>query len=293
MILDRLVSPASIPSPSDNIVHLGPIPLHMYGLMLAIGILVAVRVAETRWVRRGHQSKEFSDIVIWIVIAGVVGARVYHVITDYQLFTDDPLRAFKIWEGGLSIWGAVIGGAIAAAFLARRRHLDLGDMLDCIAPGLVFAQGIGRWGNWFNQELFGAPSKLPWALEIDPANRPHGYTQYATFQPTFLYESLYCLALGLVLIWVDHHFKLKKFQLFALYCMGYTAARLVFEEMRIDPAHTIGPLRVNAWVSIMVFIGALVSYVWLGRHGQPVERPERVDDGPAGISPSGTKPESA
>ena len=293
MIVDRLASLASIPSPSENIIHLGPIPLHMYGLMLAIGILVAVRVAETRWVRRGHQSKEFSDIVIWIVIAGVVGARVYHVITDYQLFQDDPLRAVRIWEGGLGIWGAVIGGAIAAVILTRRRHLDLGDMLDCIAPGLAFAQAIGRWGNWFNQELFGAPSKLPWALEIDPANRPHGYAQYATFQPTFLYESLYCLVLGLALIWIDHHFKLKKFQLFALYCMGYTAARFVFEEMRIDPAHTIGPLRLNAWVSIVVFIGALVAYVWLGRHGQPVERPEPADDGPAGISPSGTKPESA
>lgn len=293
MNLDRLASLASIPSPSENIIHLGPIPLHMYGLMLAIGILVAVRVAETRWVRRGHPAKEFSDVVVWIVIAGVIGARVYHVITDYQLFEDDPLRAVKIWEGGLSIWGAVIGGAIAAAFLARRRHLDLGDMLDCIAPGLAFAQAIGRWGNWFNQELFGAPSKLPWALEIDPANRPHGYTQYATFQPTFLYESLYCLALGFVLIWVDHHFKLKKFQLFALYAMGYTAARLVFEEMRIDPAHTIGPLRVNAWVSIIVFISALVAYVWLGRHGQPVVRPDPADVGSAGISPSGAPPDAA
>ncbi len=135
--------------------------------------------------------------------------------------------------------------------LAKRRHLDLGDLCDCIAPGLLFAQAIGRWGNWFNQELFGAPSKLPWALEIDPAHRPHAYLQYATFQPTFLYESLWCLALGLALIWVDHHLELKKFQVFALYCMGYTAGRFVFEEMRIDPAHTIGPLRLNAWVSIV------------------------------------------
>jgi prolipoprotein diacylglyceryl transferase len=284
---------ASIPSPSENVIHLGPVPLHMYGLMLAIGILVAARVAEVRWVRRGHPAKEFSDLVIWIVIAGVVGARIYHVITDYQLFEDDPLRAFEIWEGGLSIWGAVIGGAIAAAFLARRRHLDLGDMLDCIAPGLAFAQSIGRWGNWFNQELFGGPTTLPWGLEIDISNRPDEYLRFTTFHPTFLYESLYCLALGLALIWIDHHVKLKKFQLFALYCMGYTAARLVFEEMRIDPAHVIGPLRVNAWVSIVVFAVALGWFLWLGRHGQPVERPPRGDDGPADISPSSAKPESA
>lgn len=283
----------SIPSPSENVIHLGPVPLHMYGLMLAIGVLVAVRVAEVRWVRRGHASKEFSDIVVWVVIAGVIGARAYHVITDYQLFTDDWLKAFKIWEGGLGIWGAVIGGAIAAIVIARRRHLDLGDLFDCIAPGLVFAQGIGRWGNWFNQELFGAPTTLPWGLEIDPSKRPHGYEQYATFQPTFLYESLYCIALGLALIWIDHHFRLKKFQIFALYCMGYTAARFVFEEMRIDPAHTIGPLRLNAWVSIVVFMVATASFFWLGRHGKPVVRRDPEADGHIDVSPSDSQPESA
>ncbi|MGZ4801485.1 MAG: prolipoprotein diacylglyceryl transferase [Acidimicrobiia bacterium] len=284
---------SSIPSPSENIIHLGPVPLHMYGLMLAIGVLVAVRVAEVRWVRRGHGAKEFSDLVVWIVVAGVIGARVYHVVTDYELFTHDWIKAFYIWQGGLGIWGAVIGGAIAAIVLARRRHLDLGDLLDSIAPGLVFAQAMGRWGNWFNQELFGAPTTLPWGLEIDPAKRPFGYRQYATFQPTFLYESLYCFALGLALIWIDHHLRLKKFQLFALYCMGYTAARLVFEEMRIDPAHTIGPLRLNAWVSIAVFLSALAWFLWLRRHGTPVEWPEPDDGGAAAISPSDSQPESA
>jgi prolipoprotein diacylglyceryl transferase len=261
---------ASIPSPSENVIELGPVPLHMYGLMLAIGVLVAARVAEVRWVKRGHQAKEFTDIVVWIVIAGVIGARVYHVVTDYQLFEDDPLKALRIWEGGLGIWGAVAAGAIAAIVLCRRRHLDLGDLLDSIAPGLAFAQAIGRWGNWFNQELFGGPTTLPWALEIDIANRPAEYVGSTTFHPMFLYESLYCAALGFALLWVDRRFSLKKLQLFALYCMGYTAARFVFEQMRIDPANTIGPLRVNAWVSIVVFITALGAFLWLGRHGRPV-----------------------
>jgi prolipoprotein diacylglyceryl transferase len=263
----------SIPSPDSGVLHLGPVPLHMYGLMIAIGVLVAVKVAEVRWVKRGHPAKQLSDLVVWIVIAGVIGARAYHVVTDYQLFEDDPLKAFQIRNGGLAIWGAVIGGAIAAMVLARKRHLDLGDLVDSIAPGLVFAQAIGRWGNWFNQELFGAPSTLPWALEISPAKRPTGYLQYATFQPTFLYESLYCAALGCALLWVDHRFRLKKFQLFALYCMGYTAARFVFEEMRIDPAHTVGPLRINAWVCIVVFLGALAWFLWLRTHGSPVVKP--------------------
>jgi prolipoprotein diacylglyceryl transferase len=283
----------SIPSPSESVLHLGPVPLHMYGLMLAIGVLVAVRVAEVRWVRRGHKAKEFSDLVVWIVVWGVIGARLYHVVTDYQLFEDDPLKAVKIWEGGLGIWGAVMGGAIAAIVLCRRRHLDLGDLLDSIAPGLVFAQAIGRWGNWFNQELFGAPTTLPWGLEIEVAKRPVEYVQYSTFHPTFLYESLYCLALGLVLIWVDHHVRLKKFQLFALYCMGYTGARFVFEEMRIDPAHTIGPLRVNAWVSIVVFVIALGAFLWLRTHGDPVVWPDPDADDGASISPTGQAPESA
>jgi phosphatidylglycerol---prolipoprotein diacylglyceryl transferase len=283
----------SIPSPDESVVHLGPVPLHMYGLMLAIGVLVAVRVAEVRWVRRGHKAKEFSDLVVWIVIAGVIGARLYHVITDYQLFEDDPVKAFAIWQGGLGIWGAVIGGAIAAIVLCRRRHLDLGDLLDAIAPGLVFAQAIGRWGNWFNQELFGAPTTLPWGLEIDVAKRPLEYVQYSTFHPTFLYESLYCLALGLALIWIDHHVKLKKFQLFALYCMGYTAARLVLEEMRIDPAHTIGLLRVNAWVSIVVFLVALSWFLWLRTHSEPVVRPDPEDDDSTTVSSPGSAPEAA
>jgi prolipoprotein diacylglyceryl transferase len=266
---------ASIPSPDSGVIDLGPVPLHMYGLMIAVGVLVAARVAEVRWVKRGGNAKDFGDIVVWGVIAGIIGARVYHVITDYQLFTDDWLRAFQIWRGGLSIWGAIMGGAIGVLIVARRRKLVFLDIADAAAPGLAFAQSIGRWGNWFNQELFGAPSDLPWAIEIAPRNRPPEHLDAATFQPMFLYESLYCLALGLALIWIDSRFRLKRGQTFALYVAGYTAVRFVFEEMRVDPAHLIGPLRVNAWVSLVLFVASVGWFLWLGRHG--TDRPYASD----------------
>lgn len=256
---------ASIPSPSEDVIRIGPVPLHMYGLMIAIGVIVAAKVTEVRWVKRGHDAKGFGDLVVWLVIGGVVGARLYHVVTDYQLFEDDPLRVFRIWEGGLAIWGAVLGGALVAVVLTRKRHMDLGDLVDCAAPALAFAQAIGRWGNWFNQELFGRPTTLPWGLEIDPVHRPAGYERYATFHPTFLYESLWCAALGFTLLWVDKRFQLAKGQLFALYCAGYTMFRFVMELMRSDEAHEIGPLRVNGWVSIVVFVTAVTAFVVLGR----------------------------
>ena len=275
-----MTAPAAIPSPSDSVLHLGPLPLHLYGLILAIAVIVAARVAERRWVRRGHPAKDFSDLVVWIVVGGVVGARLYHVVSDYQLFRGQWLDAFKIWQGGLSIWGAVLGGAVVVVVLARRRHLDLGDLVDSIAPALVLAQGIGRWGNWANQELYGRPSGLPWAVEIDVAHRPAAYANVATFQPTFLYESLWCLAVFAVLIAVERRVRLMKGQLLALYLMLYTAGRFVFENMRVDPAHRIGPLRLNAWVCLVTFVAASVWFLWLRRHGTPAVPVATDDAGP-------------
>lgn len=274
---------ASIPSPGDGVIHLGPVPLHMYGLMIALGVVVAARVGRTRYVKRGGDGEAFDSVAFWAVIGGVVGARLYHVITDYQLFDGHPERIVQIWRGGLGIWGGVIGGAFAVAVVARRRQLVFGDIADSIVPGLAFAQGIGRWGNWFNQELFGGPSKLPWAVEIDRAHRPAGYLNVRTFQPTFLYESLWCIALGFALIAIDRKFKLVRGQLFALYAAGYTMFRFVMEEVRIDPAHTIGPLRVNAWVSIVVFVTSVAVFFWLGRRSRrrDVTRDAELDDGAA------------
>jgi prolipoprotein diacylglyceryl transferase len=274
---------AFIPSPARGIYYLGPVPLHAYGLMLAIGVVVAVTVAERRWANRGHDPSEIGAMAVWIIIAGVVGARLYHLITDYQLYTHHWAKAFAIWDGGLGIWGAVGGGAIAVAVLARRNRLDTVALMDALAPGVVLAQAIGRWGNYFNQELFGGPTRLPWGLEIAPAKRPHGYRQYRTFQPTFLYESLWCLAVYAVLIWAERRFRLRRGQTAALYVGLYTLGRFWFENMRIDPAHIVGGMRINAWVSAGVCLTALAVFVSLGRRGLPVEDSAR---GPSDVSAS-------
>jgi prolipoprotein diacylglyceryl transferase len=267
----------SIPSPADG--NLGP--FHMYGIILAVGVLVGVYVAEQRWRRRGYPKDGIYDIAFWVVIWGVIGARVYHVITDYQRFEDDPWRAFQIWRGGLSIWGAVIGGALAVIVITYRRKLPTLAVMDCMSVGIVLAQAIGRWGNYFNQELFGKPTTLPWGLEIAPQNRPVGYLQHATFQPTFLYESLACLAIAGILLFVERRARLKLGQTFALYVVLYTFARFFFENMRIDPAHEIAGMRVNAWVSVFIFLFGVGWFLWLGRHEPLQRRPQEVRDAAA------------
>jgi prolipoprotein diacylglyceryl transferase len=258
---------ASIPSPDSGTVDIGPLPVHVYGLLLAVGVLVAAWIAERRWVARGYDAKVFNDMAVWIVIGGIVGARVYHVISDYQLFTDDWLRVFEIWEGGLSIWGVIAGGAIAVIVLTRIKRTDTLALMDCIAPGLLAAQAIGRWGNYANQELFGGPTDLPWGLEISPENRPRGFLDVETFHPTFLYESLYCLFLLGLLLAIERRFRLRKGQAFALYLAMYTFGRSFFEYLRVDPANEILGQRVNSWVSVGVCILSVAWFVWLGRRG--------------------------
>jgi prolipoprotein diacylglyceryl transferase len=276
---------AYIPSPGRGVYYIGPLPLHVYGLMLAIGVLAATRIAEIQWTHAGHKASDIAEIAVGIVIGGVVGARVYHVMTDYQLYTHDWVKALKIWDGGLSMWGVLGGGIIAVVILTRRRHYDTVGIMDALAPGIVLAQAIGRWGNYFNQELFGTPSKLPWALEIDPGKRPAGYLQYATFHPTFLYESLYCLAIFGFLMWASRHVRLYRGQMAALYIALYTFGRFWFENMRIDPAHHIGWLRINAWVSLCVFIIAVVWFVLAGRSGAGEEH--------GGVGPEPDRSETA
>ncbi len=259
---------AFIPSPKNGILHIGPVPLHAYGLMLAIGVLVAAKVAETRWTRTGRDAKDFNAIVVPVVIAGVIGARVYHLFTGYKWSEGGVVGAFEIWKGGLSIWGAVGGGLIAVLVLARRRHLPALVLMDACGPGIVLAQAIGRFGNYFNQELFGRPTTLPWGLRIDAIHRPPGFTQYATFHPTFLYESLWCLLVYVTIVVVERRVTLKRGQAFALYVAMYTFGRVGFEALRIDAASRIFGIRFNLLLSAALSVFGACWFVWLGRRPQ-------------------------
>jgi prolipoprotein diacylglyceryl transferase len=254
----------SIPSPPGKGIHLGPLQFRAYGLMIAIGVIVAARWSDRRWQARTAASGVVSNLAVWAVPAGVIGARLYHVITDYELYTHNVLKAFAIWDGGLGIPGGIATGVGTGVLVARRRGLPIGLLLDVVAPALPLAQAIGRWGNWFNQELFGRPSALPWAVRIDIANRPVGFERFATFQPTFLYESLWNLLIVTVVLLVERRRCLRPGRLFAVYIAGYAVGRFIVERLRIDFAHTIAGLRVNEWTSILAFIVA-ISFIVNGR----------------------------
>ncbi len=256
---------AYIPSPSHGVVHLGPIPLRGYAFCIIIGVFVAVWLGGKRWVDRGGRPGTVADIAVWAVPFGLVGGRLYHVITDYELyFTDgkDWVDAFKIWQGGLGIWGAIAMGALGAWIGCRRRGIALPAYADAIAPGIAFAQAIGRWGNWFNQELYGDHTSLPWGLKItsDAGDRVPGI-----YQPTFLYESLWCIGVALLVLWADRRFKLGHGRAFALYVASYCVGRAWIEHMRSDFAHHILGLRLNDWTALIVFLAAVTYFVLSNR----------------------------
>jgi prolipoprotein diacylglyceryl transferase len=254
---------ASIPSPSEGVVHLGPLPLRGYALCIALGIVVAVMLGERRLRARGAPEGTAIDLAVPAVVLGIIGARLYHVITTPDPYFGKgghPVEALYIWRGGLGIWGAIAGGVLGAWLYLRRRGIPLSIAADALAPTLPLAQAFGRWGNWFNQELYGRPSGLPWALHIDPAHRELGYQNTATYQPTFLYESLWCLGVALLCLWADKRFKLGGGRVFALYVAAYTAGRGWIESLRIDTAHRFFGLRLNDYVSIVVFLVA-VAYL--------------------------------
>ena len=236
-----------------------------------LGVVVAVWVTTRRWVARGGASTEVFDLAMWAVPSGIVGARLYHVITDYQLFFGagrDWTDMFKIWQGGLGIWGAVALGALGAWIGARRMGIRLTAFADAAAPGILLAQAVGRWGNYFNQELFGRPTTLPWGLEIDVVHRPVAYLGTATFHPTFLYECLWCIGVAVVVVWADRRFTLGHGRAFFLYVIGYTIGRAWIEHLRIDPAHQIGPFRLNDYVSVGVCL-LFVAIFWVSRCRHP------------------------
>ena len=258
----------ALPSPSNGVWHLGPIPIRAYGLIIACAILISVYWSARRYQKRGGDPDLFYDVALWAVPAGIVGARVYHVITSPDAYFGQggkPLMAFAIWNGGLGIWGAVAGGALAAWLVVRHRGQRLGPIADSLAVPLLAAQALGRWGNWFNQELFGAPTTLPWGLRIDNAHLPSGYASGTLFHPTFLYECLWNLAGVAVLLLIDRQIKVKSGQLFASYIMVYTLGRVWIEMLRIDDAHHFLGLRINVWTSIVVFSLGLMTFIIAGR----------------------------
>jgi prolipoprotein diacylglyceryl transferase len=260
----------SIPSPSEGAIHLGPVQLRAYGLMIALGVVAAVWLAGRRLEASGAGTREdISYIALWAVPAGVIGSRLYHVITDWDSFEGHWFDVVKIWQGGLGIWGGVAVGVPVGVWAARRRGVALDPGLSAITPALPLAQAIGRWGNWWNQELFGGPTNLPWALRVSPEKAvAAGYPPGTTFHPTFLYESLWNFFLCGALIWIDKHYRPRGTQLFAMYVAGYTLMRFWIERLRIDPAHHIGGWRVNEVVSLVVFFLALLYLIFSSRWGR-------------------------
>jgi prolipoprotein diacylglyceryl transferase len=270
------VTLASIPSPAQGVWHLGPLPIRAYALAIIAGIVLACWIGEKRWVARGGAPGEVLDIAVWMVPFGIVGGRLYHVITTPEPYFGrggDPLRAFAIWQGGLGIWGAIALGGLGAWIGCRRRGIPLPAFADALAPGLLVAQSVGRLGNWFNQELYGRPTTLPWALRIDPEHREPGYLGAATYHPTFLYELLWNLAVAAVLVWADRRWKLGHGRVFALYVALYCAGRGWIEMLRIDTAEHFLGLRLNVFTSIVVGLLAVAYLVW--QRGRPRETIDR------------------
>ncbi len=255
---------AAIPSPEQGVWHLGPFPIRAYALCIIAGIFVAVLMGDRRWQARGGREGTIADVAVWAVPFGVVGARLYHVLSSPDAYFGeggDPLLALQIWRGGLGVWGGIALGAVGAWIACRRRGIPLPALGDAVAPGVAVAQALGRLGNWFNQEVFGRPTTLPWGLEIDPQHRPQGFEDYETFHPAFLYEFVWNLGVAALVLWADRRFRLGHGRAFALYVAAYTLGRLWIEALRIDDAELVLGLRLNIWTSVIVFTGAVTYFV--------------------------------
>ena len=264
--------PASIPSPSRNAWHLGPFSLRAYALCILAGVFIAVWWTSRRYRARGGDGDTVLDVAVLSVPVGILGARLYHVITSPDAYFGpggDPVRIVQIWRGGLGIWGGVAAGLAAAAWLMRRRGLRLAPLTDAVAPALLVAQAVGRVGNWFNQELFGAPTALPWGLEIDDAHLPAGCAPGTLFHPTFLYEALWNLAGAALLVLLERRLRRRDGttggRLIWAYLMVYTAGRAWIEYLRVDEAAVVLGLRLNEWTAMIVFLVGLVGFVAAGR----------------------------
>jgi len=273
---------ATIPSPTVSVVRIGPFPIHFYALCIVAGIFVALWLTDRRWRARGGRPSDVGDVAGWAIVFGILGGRIYHVITDPELYFKPgkhPLDAFKIWDGGLGIWGAITLGALGVYIGCRRHRMNFVAFADAAAPGIVLAQAIGRLGNWFNNELYGRPTSLPWKLQIHQLDVVNGKAGAVLgyYQPTFLYELLWDVLVAVLLVWADRRFRLARGQVFLLYVLGYTAGRFWVESLRSDTANHVLGMRVNSWVSIGVFLAALAAFV--RQRGKP--RSSALDGQPA------------
>ncbi len=265
-----------IPSPHTGVVQLGPLQLHMYGLTLLVAILACVWLTGHRWKAMGGEWDLVTRVAVWGVTFGVIGARAYHDLTSWsEVPTPKWQGVFEVWKGGLGIWGGILLGALAGAVVVRRAGCDVAKFLDAAAPGLLLAQGIGRLGNWWNQELYGKPTKLPWGLEISLAHRPVQYLDRATFHPTFLYELIWDFVGVGMLLYVSKRWTIRPPALFSLYVAWYCFGRFFEELLRVDPAHHIAGLRLNAWVSIILFVAATTYFILHQFGGPPAPRRRR------------------
>ena len=274
-MLQALLSLMSLPSPPSPIIfEAGPFALRYYGLFIALGIVVGTWLTGRDLERKGYDGALAVDALFFTIPPGFIGARIYHVITDYELYADNPAGMFAVWNGGLGIYGAVIGGFLGLLLFSYFREIGPLAFADAVAPGLILAQAIGRWGNYFNQELFGMPSNLPWAIRIAPENRPVGYENAASFHPTFLYESIWNLLVALFLLWAARRFadRLKNGDVLLIYVSLYSVGRFAMELLRIDPAFIIGEsFRGNLLVSsLLALTFALVFFL---RHSRGDRNP--------------------
>ena len=278
--------PAGIPSPSSAVWYLGPIPVRAYALCILAGVFVAVWWSDRRYRARGGRPDLVLDVAIVAVPAGIVGARLYHVVSspdDYFGPNGDLSRIPQTWQGGLGIWGGIAGGVLAGMLLLRHRGLRVAPLADAVAPTLLVAQAIGRLGNWFNQELYGAPTTLPWGLRIDDAHLPAGstYPPGTLFHPTFLYEALWNLAGAVLLVWIGRRMVARSGvtggRLMWIYLMVYTAGRVWIEMLRIDEAETVLGLRLNVWTSIVIFLVGALGLALTSRRplSDAIDRPGR------------------
>jgi prolipoprotein diacylglyceryl transferase len=263
---------ASIPSPPSSGIGIGPFELHAYGLLYAVAVIAAVLVCRRRWVERGGSPELVDEVALWGFPAGLIGGRIYHVITSWNEVPKHWWGPFAVWEGGLGIWGGIFLGVVVGLWRVKRAGVSMAEFMDAGAPALLVAQSIGRVGNWFNQELFGKPTNLPWGLKIDPEHRPAAYMNSPTFHPTFLYEIIWNLALAAFLVWLGHHRRIRPPGLFALYVAGYSAFRIFEETLRVDPAKHFLGLRLNLFVAVALTI---VGLLWFARTQRRTRRAVR------------------